>query len=593
MIELTINGRHVEAPDGSTIMQAAELVGIKIPSLCKYKDIHAIGACRVCVVEVEGAKNLQASCVVKATNGMVVNTNSERVRAARKILYDLMISDHPKECMTCNRNRTCELQQLGYTLGIEETHIDGQQREKHIDISPSITRDTSKCILCRRCVTICNEIQHVGAISTQNRGFSSIVSPSLGLLLNSTNCSMCGQCTSVCPTGALEETSSIVPVWKSLDDKDRYVIVQTAPAVRAALGESFGIPCGTAVTGKMVTALRQLGFDKVFDTNFGADLTIMEEGTELLERLKKSVKGEDASLPMITSCSPGWVKHCEHAWPGELSHLSTCKSPHTMQGALVKSYYAEKMGIDPKSIFMVSVMPCTAKKYEIQRPEMGNNGIPDVDAVLTTRELARMIRISGIDFETLEDGEFDAPMGLSSGAGDIFGVTGGVMEAALRTVYFCVTGRVLPFEKLHVEPIMGFDRIKAADITFENVLPEYADFEGVTVKVAVTSGLAGSDELMRQVADGVSPYQFIEIMGCPGGCVSGGGQPRMVSDNFRELRAKALYSEDERKTLRMSHDNPAIQQVYSEYLTAPGSETAHHLLHTTYTPRGQFNELLG
>jgi NADH-quinone oxidoreductase subunit G/NADP-reducing hydrogenase subunit HndD len=573
-------------------MQAAEIAGIKIPSLCKYKNIHAIGACRICVVEVEGARNLQASCVVKATNGMVVHTSTQRVREARRILYDLMLSDHPKDCNTCNRNQTCELQQLGYTLGIQETHITGELKERYLDVSPAITRDTTKCILCRRCVTACKEIQKVGAISAQNRGFNSVVSPAMGLPLNATSCSMCGQCVKVCPTGALQETSSIIPVWQAIDDKDKFVVVQTAPAVRAALGEPFGMPVGTAVTGKMVNALRQLGFDKVFDTNFGADLTIMEEGTELLQRLTKLVNGEEVSLPMITSCSPGWVKHCEHAWPNELSHLSTCKSPHTMQGALIKSYYAEKLGMDPKDIYVASVMPCTAKKYEVQRPEMGNNGNMDVDAVLTTRELARMIRVSGIDFPNLEDAEYDDPMGISSGAGDIFGVTGGVMEAALRTVYFIVTGRVLPFDKLHVEPIMGFDQVKTADITFENVLPEYAKFEGVTVKIAVTSGLEGSDILMRQVADGTSPYQFIEIMGCPGGCIAGGGQPRTTGDDFREKRAKALYSEDERKTLRMSHDNPAIQKVYEEYLTAPGSEKAHHLLHTTYTPRGEFNQLV-
>ena len=592
MIELTINGKKVQAPDGSTIMQAAELGGIKIPSLCKYKDIHAIGSCRVCVVEVEGARNLQASCVVKARDGMVVHTNSPRVREARRVIYDLLISDHPKECMSCARNRTCELQELGFTLDILETRLTGQQREKNIDSTPAITRDSTKCILCRRCVTTCRDIQKVGAISAQNRGFNSYIGSALGLPLSSTNCSMCGQCTKVCPTGALIATSSMEPVWQALEDPKKHVVVQTAPAVRAALGEPFGIPMGTAVTGKMVSALRLMGFDKVFDTDFAADLTIMEEGTELLERLTDAVSGKEVSLPMITSCSPGWIKHCEHAWPKELSHLSTCKSPHTMQGALIKSYYAEQEGIDPKDIFVVSVMPCTAKKYEIQRPEMENDGYPNVDAVITTRELVRMIKVAGIDFAALEDDDFDAPLGLSTGAGVIFGVTGGVMEAALRTVYFLVTGRVLPFDGLHVTPIVGFEKIKTASIKLENVLPAFSAFEGVEVKIAVTSGLEGADILMKEVSEGTSPYHFIEIMGCPGGCIAGGGQPRTEREDYRTLRAKALYTEDESKTLRMSHENPDIQKLYAEYLGKPGGERSHHLLHTTYTPRGNFNEYL-
>jgi NADH-quinone oxidoreductase subunit G/NADP-reducing hydrogenase subunit HndD len=592
MVELTINGKKVEAPDGSTIMEAAKLAGIKIPSLCHYRDIHAIGACRICVVEVEGAKNLQASCVVKATNGMVVHTNSERVRLERQVIYDLLISDHPKECMSCNRNQNCELQALGYQIGFDEPRLHGEHREPHLDISPSITRDTRKCILCRRCVTVCKEKQEVGAISAQNRGFNTVISPSMGLPLEQSNCSMCGQCVAVCPTGALSETDGIYNVWEAIGDPNRRVIVQTAPAVRAALGEAFGYPCGTPVTGKMAAALRQLGFDEVFDTNFGADVTIMEEGTELLQRLKSALTGGNAVLPMITSCSPGWVKHCEHAFPNQLAHLSSAKSPHTMQGALIKSYYAKKLGVDPRSIYVVSVMPCTAKKYEIQRPEMAVEGIPDVDTVITTRELARMIKTAGIDFQGLPEEPFDAPMGISTGAADIFGVTGGVMEAALRTAYFLITGRKLPFENLHVEPIMGLETIKTAEIKIEDVLPEYQEFEGVTLKIAVTSGLAGADVLMREIEAGTSPYHFIEVMGCPGGCVSGGGQPREVVENYRELRTQALYSEDERKTLRMSFENPAVQEMYQEFLGEPCGEVAHHLLHTTYTPRGNFNELL-
>ena len=594
MINITINGIQGQVPDGSTIMDAATQFGIKIPSLCKYKKYHAVGACRICVVEVVGAKNLQASCVVKATEGMVVKTNTERVRNARKMIYDLMLSDHPKECTSCTRNQTCELQQLGYDLGFSEIKIKGEMKEQRCDVSPAITRDTSKCILCRRCVTTCRDIQKVGAISVQNRGFNSVVSPAMLLPLNNTNCVMCGQCTKVCPTGALTETYHTARVWKALEDPETRVVVQTAPAVRAALGEPFGIPTGTPVTGKMVTALRAMGFDDVFDTNWGADLTIMEEGTELLQRILNKANGGDAVLPMITSCSPGWIKHCEHAWPAEIGNLSTCKSPHMMQGAMIKTYYAEKLGIDPKNIYVVSVMPCTAKKYEIQRPEMSNNGVPNVDAVLTTRELERMIKTSGINFPEIPDSDFDAPMGLSSGAADIFGFTGGVMEAALRTVYFLVTGRPLPFEDLHIKPIESFEQIKEAAITFENVLPDYAVLEGQTVRIAVTSGLEGADILLRQIHEGTSPYSFIEVMGCPGGCIAGGGQPRTTqeSDEFRQLRRSALLSEDERKEIRMSHENPMIQQLYAEYLGVPGSEKAHHLLHTEYTARGNFNELL-
>ena len=592
MIGLTINGIAVQAPDDATIMEAAELVGIKIPNLCRYQKIHAIGACRICVVEVEGARNLQASCVVKVREGMVVHTNSKRVRDARKLIYDLIISDHPRDCMACSRNQTCELQQLGFDLGVTEQHLHGQLKECYLDVSPAITRDTTKCVLCRRCVTECRDIQGVGAISAQNRGFNSVVAPPMELPLDATNCSMCGQCTTVCPTGALTETSHSERVWEALSDPDRRVVVQTAPAVRVALGEPFGIPFGESVTGRMASALRAMGFDDVFDTDWGADLTIMEEGTELLHRLVDSVSGGSAVLPMITSCSPGWIKHCEHAWPQDLAHLSSCKSPHMMQGAMVKSYYAERLGVDPRSLYVVSVMPCTAKKYECQRPEMMRDGIADVDAVLTTRELSRMIKTAGIDFANLPDGVFDSPMGISTGAADIFGVTGGVMEAAMRTVYVLVTGRRPPFENFHVEPIMGFEQVKEAKITFENVLPKFAALEGRSIRVAVTSGLEGADIMMSQVHDGTSPYTFIEVMGCPGGCVNGGGQPRTTDENVRKLRAQALYREDEGKKMRMSHENPAIQQIYAEYLGEPCGERSHHLLHTTYVARGEFNELL-
>ena len=403
---------------------------------------------------------------------------------------------------------------------------------------------------------------------------------------------MCGQCTVVCPTGALQETDGLTPVWKALADPAKRVIVQVAPAVRAALGEEFGLPCGTPVTGKMASALHELGFDDVFDTLFAADLTIMEEGTELLGRLDAALKGGKAVLPMITSCSPGWIKHVEHQFPEQLDHLSSCKSPHTMMGAVLKSYYAEKIDVSPKDIFVVSVMPCTAKKYEIQRPEMQVNGNPDVDAVLTTRELARMIKSAGIDFVNLPEGQFDAPLGFSTGAADIFGVTGGVMEAALRTVYELVTGEELPFEGLHVTPIVGLEQIKTASITIEKTLPAFEHLKGVTVNVAVTSGLEGASILMKEIENGTSPYHFIEVMGCPGGCVSGGGQPRTTEENFRQKRSQALYSEDERKTLRKSHENPDLQQLYQEYLGEPNGHRAHELLHTHYVKRGRFNELV-
>lgn len=592
MIQLTINGKKTEAPEGATIMEAAKSMGIKIPSLCQYKDIHKYGSCRICVVEVEGMKNLQASCITKVREGMVVRTNSPKVRSARKVLYELLLSDHPKDCLNCGRNQNCELQALGYELGVSESRLEGERSRESVDISPSITRDTGKCILCRRCVTVCNEIQHVGAIQAQNRGFETVISPAMGLPLNSTACAMCGQCTVVCPTGALRETDGLTPVWKALADPGKRVVVQVAPAVRAALGEEFGLPCGTPVTGKMASALHELGFDDVFDTLFAADLTIIEEGTELLGRLENALTGKETVLPMITSCSPGWIKHVEHQFPTELDHLSTCKSPHTMMGAVVKAYYSKKVGREPKDMFVVSVMPCTAKKYEIQRPEMQVDGIPDVDAVLTTRELARMIKSAGIDFVNLPEGDFDAPLGLSTGAADIFGVTGGVMEAALRTVYELVTGRELPFEGLHVTPIVGLEQVKTASLKIENVLPAFSHLEGAVLHVAVTSGLEGASRLMEDVASGKSEYHFIEVMGCPGGCINGGGQPRTEVEGYREKRSKALYSEDERKVLRKSHENPDLMKLYGEYLGDANGHLPHKLLHTHYVKRGIYNEFI-
>jgi NADH-quinone oxidoreductase subunit G/NADP-reducing hydrogenase subunit HndD len=537
-------------------------------------------------------KTLQASCLAKVREGMVVHTNTYRVRHARRVLYELLLSDHDKDCLSCKRNQSCELQELGKTLGVDETRFDGEHSEYSLDTSVSITRNMSKCVLCRRCVTVCNEIQGAGILNAQNRGFETVIGPAMELPLGANSCAFCGQCTVVCPVGALRETDSIRRVWRAIGDKTKRCVVQVAPAIRVAIGEEFGFEPGAQVTGKLAQALRSLGFDDVFDTDFTADLTIMEEGTEFLTRVKTALTGGTATLPMITSCSPGWIKYVEHAYPDELDHLSTCKSPHTMLGALAKSFYAAQIGVDPQDMFVVSVMPCTAKKFEISRHEMVNGGNPNVDAVLTTRELAQMIREAGIDFGQLEDSDFDNPLGLSTGAADIFGVTGGVMEAALRTVYEVVTGRELPFDGLHVEPIVGLDQVKSADLLIEAPLPAYKFLDGVTVKVAVTSGLAGAKTLMDQVSSGDSPYHFIEVMGCPSGCIMGGGQPRSKDPDVRMKRLRGIYSEDEGKALRKSHENPAVMKLYEDFLGSPNGHMSHELLHTHYVKRGRYNEYL-
>ena len=592
MVSLTINGVSVTVPEDYTIMQAAKTIGIDIPSLCYMEGVHRFGSCRICVVEVEGMKNLQASCLAQVREGMVVHTNNYRVRHARRVLYELLLSDHDKDCLSCRRNQSCELQELGKTLGVDETRFDGEHSEYSLDTSVSITRNMSKCVLCRRCVTVCNEIQGTGVLNAQNRGFDTVIGPAMDLPLGNFGCAFCGQCTVVCPVGALRETDSIKRVWKAIGDKSKRCVVQVAPAIRVAIGEEFGMEPGAQVTGKLAQALRCLGFDDIFDTDFAADLTIMEEGTEFLGRVKAAFTGGEATLPMITSCSPGWIKYIEHTFPDELDHLSTCKSPHTMLGALAKSFYAKQIGVDPRDMFVVSVMPCTAKKFEIGRHEMQNDGCPNVDAVLTTRELAQMIREAGIDFAKLPDSDFDSPLGLSTGAADIFGVTGGVMEAALRTVYEVVTGRELPFDGLHVEPIVGLDQVKTAELLIENPLPEYSFLNGVTVRVAVTSGLAGAKQLMEQVARGESPYHFIEVMGCPGGCIMGGGQPRSKDPDVRIKRMRGIYSEDESKPLRKSHENPAVQKLYEDFLGEPNGHLSHELLHTHYVKRGRYNEYL-
>lgn len=591
MIKLKINNKEITVEEGTTILEAARQNNINIPHFCYMGQIHKPGSCRICMVEVEGSKNLMASCVTEAKDGMVVLTNTQRVRNVRKINYELILSDHNKECLSCWRNQNCELQELGSLIQVDDYRYEGARSKDFIDISsPSIVRDTSKCILCRRCVTICNEIQGVGLMNPHHRGFATFIGPSEDELMGESICTNCGQCVLVCPVGALKEKNSTEEVWQALYDKNKTVIVQTAPAVRAALGELFGYEPGTLVTGKMATALHDLGFDYVFDTNFAADLTIMEEGSEFLERVKSVItgSGEEAVLPMITSCSPGWIKYIEHQYPDQLSNLSSCKSPHMMLGALAKTYFAEKILADPKDIFVVSVMPCTAKKFEITRPEMYNEGLPNVDAVITTRELARMIKDAGIDFINLPEGKFDSPLGLSTGAADIFGTTGGVMEAALRTVYELVTGRELPTEHLHVEPLVGLERIKTASLKIENTLTDFKYLEGVTVNVAVTSGLRGASMLLEDIKNGTSPYHFIEVMGCPGGCISGGGQPRPVNDEIRQARLKAIYREDEGKQHRKSHENVDVMTLYNEFLLTPLGHKSHELLHTHYVKRKKF-----
>ena len=593
-IKLTINGKECTAPAGSTILQAAERNGIHIPKLCYLEGIHQYGACRICVVEQINppAKNLQASCMVEARNGMVIETNNAKVQEARKTMYELLLSNHDKKCLTCARNQDCEFQALGRELGVEESPYEGERDLRPIDVSESLTRDPNKCILCRRCVSVCNKIQTTSILTAENRGFQTVITPAFGLPIGNTACTYCGQCVVVCPVGALKETSHKDRVLRAINDPNKHVVVQPAPAVRVGIGECFGLPAGTCETGKLAAALHRMGFDDVFDTNWGADLTILEERTEFLERFRAVLSGGVATLPMMTSCSPGWIQFIEHNYPEHLENLSTCKSPHQMFGAVVKSYYAKKLGKKPEDMYVVSIMPCTAKKTECARPEMQNDGVPNVDAVLTTRELGDMIKAMGINFLGLPEEKFDDPLGFSTGAADIFGVTGGVMEAALRTVYEIITGRELPFPNLHVSPIVGLEEIREATIKLENVKPEWRAAEGFEVKIAVTSGFAGARKLMEQIKEGTSPYHFIEVMGCPGGCITGGGQPRPQEDIniVRQKRMEAIYGEDERKVVRKSHENKSLMDFYKEW-GEPGCHASHEYLHTHYIKRGKYNEL--
>jgi len=521
------------------------------------------------------------------SEGMKIQTKNRRVREARKVVVELLLSEHDGECQTCDRNEDCELQSLASDLGIRELRYEGEKAPRCGDESTAgLVRDSAKCISCRRCVTVCKETQGVSALFPQSRGFKTTIGPAFGHGLDTVTCVQCGQCAAVCPVGAISERDQTAEVWAALDDPNMTVVVQTAPAIRAALGECFGMEPGILVTGKMTTALRRMGFDAIFDTNFSADLTIMEEGTELLTRLKRAlVDKEEVALPMFTSCSPGWVQFMEYYYPDMLENLSTCKSPQQMMGAMVKTYYAQKIDKKPDEIFMVSVMPCTAKKFEAARAEMNDSGAQDVDVVLTTRELGKMIKEAGLDFQTLEDSDMDAPLGLGSGAGDIFANTGGVMEAALRTAYELITGRELPFDNLHVTPVAGLEGIKEAEITIEGTVPEWSFLEGVTAKIAVAHTLSNARKLIEKIRAGEAEYHFIEVMTCPGGCIGGGGQPRITTDAVREARIAAIYAEDEGKTLRKSHDNPAVATVYKEFLGAPLGHLSHELLHTKYHPK--------
>jgi len=574
-VKLTIDNRLVEAPAGATILEAAGLAGIKIPTLCAWPEIHHTpGACRVCMTEVEGQRSLIAACVFPVSEGMVVRTNTEKVRQARKMVVELLLANHPQECNFCVRNGSCELQKVAEFTGIREVRFDYTQfpKEGMIDqSSPSIVRDSRKCIECHRCVTVCEQIQTVSVLTPAHRGSDVRVTPAFDLPLIESNCIACGQCIMACPVGALYEKDDVDSVWKALQDPTKHVIVQEAPAIRAALGEEFGMPPGSLVTGKMIAALRRLGFDKVFDTNFTADLTIIEEGNELLKRVK-----EGGVLPMITSCSPGWIKFCEHFYPDLLPHLSTCKSPQQMFGALAKTYYAEIAGIDPKNIVSVSIMPCTAKKFEAQRPEMASSGYRDVDYVLTTRELGRMIKEGGLDFVNLPDEDYDAPMGEYTGAGTIFGATGGVMEAALRTVFAVVTGENLP--SLDVTPVRGLEGVKEATVK----VGALGD-----VSIAVAHGLGNARKLMDRIREGKANYAFIEVMCCPGGCIAGGGEPIPTNNEIRVLRSAALYKDDGNvQKKRQSHENESVKKLYDKFLKEPLGHKSHELLHTKYKQRG-------
>jgi NADP-reducing hydrogenase subunit HndD len=593
MINLKINDQPVSVPEGTTVLDAAKKLKINIPTLCNHSDLCVAGNCRVCVVEQVGAKTLIASCAMPASEGMQINTNTLKVRNARKHIVELLLSEHRADCTKCYKNQNCELQSLAneYAFG-DHIFLDLVEDHKYnIDrSSPSFIKDDSKCIRCQRCVRTCSELQYISAIAVSNKGAQMKISSFHDRPMSNVVCTNCGQCVNRCPTGALVEKTYIDQVWDAIYDPDKHVVVQTAPAVRVALGEDLGYDPGERVTGKLVTALRQLGFNSVLDTDFTADLTIMEEGTELLTRLKKVLVDGDKSvaLPLFTSCSPGWIKFIEHKYPQMLKNLSTCKSPQQMFGALAKTYYAKRRNIDPSKIVSVSIMPCTAKKFEADRPEMRSSGFKDVDYVLTTRELAVMIKQAGLDFRNLEVSKYDSIMGDSTGAAVIFGATGGVMEAAIRTAYEIVTGREVPFGNLNITPVRGMDGVKEASLKIEGCVPEWKFLEGAELKVAIAHGLVNANKIMKDVTEGKAAYHFVEVMACPGGCIGGGGQPIPTSMEIRKNRMKAIYSEDEIMVLRKSHQNPEVIEVYKDFLEKPNSHKAHELLHTHYIARESY-----
>ena len=580
MIKITIDGIETEVPENMTVLEAARTVGIDIPTLCFLKDINEVGDCRMCLVEVEGARGFVPSCMQKVADGMVIRTNTNEVNEARKNVLELILSAHEKKCLSCIRNGNCELQDLAQKFGITDVEFEGAINNKQIDDkSTSIVRNTAKCVLCRRCTSTCQKVQEIGAIECVNRGFDSTISTAGNKSLADVNCTFCGQCIQNCPTAALHEKENIDEVWEKLKDENTVVLVQTAPAVRVALGEEFGMPIGTNVAGKMVTALKRLGFNKVFDTNTGADFTIMEEASEFINRVLNA--DEKKPLPMLTSCCPAWIRFIEMEYPEYLANLSSCKSPHQMFGAILKTYYAEKNNIDPKNIYVVSVMPCVAKKFERQRPEMRNEDLDNVDAVITTRELAKMIRQANIDFEDLTDSGFDNPMGEATGAGAIFGTTGGVMEAALRTAQDLLTGKDL--EEIKFEDVRGEKGIKRATV----------NVNGKDIRIIVASGLGNARKVMEMVKKGTAEADFIEVMACPGGCIMGGGQPIKSSKtrrkyDVRKLRADALYTIDEKSTIRKSHQNPVLQEIYKDFFGEPNGHKAHELLHTSYAKREKY-----
>lgn len=593
MIKLTINNQNISVEPGTTVLDAARKLKINIPTLCNHDDLCVAGNCRVCVVEQTGARTLVAACAMPVSDGMDIHTNTLKVRNARRHIVELLLTEHRADCTKCYKNQNCELQSLANEFAFGDTIFLDLVEDHNYTIdrsSPSFIKDDSKCIRCQRCVRTCDQLQYISAIAVANKGAHQKISSFHNKPMSHVVCTNCGQCVNRCPTGALVEKTYIDQVWDAIYDPEKHVVVQTAPAVRVALGEDLGYDPGERVTGKMVNALKQLGFNSILDTDFTADLTIMEEGTELLTRLKKALVDGDkkVSLPMFTSCSPGWIKFIEHKYPEYLPNLSTCKSPQQMFGALAKTFYTQKRNLDPSKVVSVSIMPCTAKKFEADRPEMRASGYKDVDFVLTTRELAVMIKQAGIDFMNLDDAHYDSIMGNSTGAGVIFGATGGVMEAALRTAYEIVTGREVPFKNLNITPVRGMDGVKEATVKIEGCLEEWKFLEGAELKVAIAHGLVNANNIMKQIKEGKVSYHFVEIMACPGGCLGGGGQPIPTNAAIRKNRMKAIYSEDEHMVLRKSHQNPEIIAIYKDFLGKPNSKVSHELLHTHYVERDHF-----